>query len=118
MDNVELFPSRACHPAKVGKKLSGGEGRYFELKVFSHQPRSHTSVDHEFSGADRIAHDTKLSLKVAEALDREFRRADSNDAIVALLADPEVSWPGHRTRHVISPLAAQESSCGNIMLDR
>jgi len=103
MHYTERFTSRRAHPAKLGKKLSGGEGRYFELKVFSHQPRSHTSVDHEFSGADRIAHDTKLSLKVAEALDREFRRADSNDAIAALLADPEVSWPGYCTRNVVSP---------------
>lgn len=86
----ERFPLRVL-AAKVGKKLSGGEGRFFELKVFSYQPRSHTSVDHEFSGAHRIAHDTKLSLKVAEALDKEFRRADSNDAIAALLAEPEVS---------------------------
>lgn len=74
---------------KIGKKLSG-DGRFFELKVFSYQPRSHTSVAPEFSGAERIVHDMNLSLKVAEALDTEFRRADSADGIKALLAEPEV----------------------------
>lgn len=76
---------------KIGKKLSGGDGRFFELKVFPYQPRRHTSVAAEFSGAQRIVHDTNLSLKVAEALDTEFRRADSTDGIKALLAEPEVS---------------------------
>ena len=76
---------------KVGKKLSGGDGKFFELKVFSYQPRSHTSVAAEFSGAERIVHDTNLSLKVAEALDTEFRRVDSADGIKALLAEPEVT---------------------------
>ena len=75
---------------KIGKKLSGADGRFFELKVFSYQPRSHTSVATEFSRAERIVHDTNLSLKVAEALDTEFRRADSTDGIKTLLAEPEV----------------------------
>eukprot|EP00752_Nemacystus_decipiens_P006120 g5520.t1 len=76
--------------SKMGKKLSGADGRFFELKVFSYQPRSHTTVAPEFSRAERIVHDTKLSLKVAEALDAEFRRSDSADTIKALLAEPEV----------------------------
>lgn len=84
------FPRRTLSFAgKIGKKLSG-DGRSFELKVFSYQPRSHTSVAPEFSGAERIVHDTNLSVKVAEALDTEFRRADSADGIKALLAEPEV----------------------------
>lgn len=86
---TERFPS-LMFAGKIGKKLSG-EGKFFELKVFSYQPRSHTSVAHDFSGAQRIVQDTKLSLKVAEALDTEFLRADSTDGIKALLAEPEVS---------------------------
>ncbi|CAM9543352.1 unnamed protein product, partial [Ectocarpus sp. 6 AP-2014] len=74
---------------KIAKKQSG-DGRYFELKVFSYQPRSQNSVDHDFSTANRVAHDTKQSLKVAKALDEEFRRAESTDGITALLAEPEV----------------------------
>lgn len=87
--NIHTFPLH-LFTGKIGKKLSG-DGRFFELKVFSYQPRSHTSVAPEFSAAERIAHDTNLSLKVAEALDTEFRRADSADGIKALLAEPEVS---------------------------
>lgn len=79
--------------AKIAKKQSG-DGRYFELKVFSYQPRSQNSVDHDFSTANRVAHDTKQSLKVAKALDEEFRRAESTDGITALLAEPEVSAQG------------------------
>lgn len=77
--------------AKIGKKLSSGDGKSFDLKVFPYQPRSHTSVEHEFSTASRIVVDTKLSLKVAEALDKEFGKTDSPDNISALLAEPEVS---------------------------
>lgn len=59
--------------------------------MFPYQPRSHTSVEHEFSTASRIVEDTKLSLKVAKALDMEFRKTDTPDNITALLAEPEVS---------------------------
>ncbi|CAM9269748.1 unnamed protein product [Scytosiphon promiscuus] len=75
---------------KLAKKLSGGDGKHFELKALPYQPRSHTSVEADFSAAHRIAHDTNQSLKVAEALDIEFNRTDSNDSITALLAEPEV----------------------------
>lgn len=76
--------------AKTSKKTSHGDSKFFELKTFSYKPRSHTSVDHEFSKAKRIVHDTKQSLKVAEALDAEFGRTDMPDGISALLRDTEV----------------------------
>lgn len=83
---------RACWmAAKIGKKLSGGDGKSFELKVFPFQQRSHTLIEHEFSTASRIIEDIKLSLKVAEALDKEFLKTYSPDNITALLAEPEVS---------------------------
>lgn len=75
----------------MSKKVSNGDSKYFELKTFSYKPRSHTAVDHEFSEAKRIVHDTKQSLKVAEALDEEFGRTGMPESIAALLREAEVS---------------------------
>lgn len=94
---TNAFRRVCCMAAKIGKKLSGGDGKSFELKVFSYQPRSHTSVEHDFSTARRIVEDKKLSLKVAEALDKEFRRTDSTDSVTALLAESEVSYQEYLT---------------------
>lgn len=77
--------------AKVSKKVSSGDSKYFELKTFSYKPRSHTAADHDFSEAKRIVHDTKQSLKVAEALDEEFGRTHMPESIAVLLREPEVS---------------------------
>lgn len=79
--------------AKVSKKVSNGDSKFFELKTFSYKPRTHTAADHDFSDAKRIVHDTKQSLKVAEAMDEEFGRTYMPESIAALLRETEVRPP-------------------------
>lgn len=83
-----------CHAgwsAKQGKKTSHGDSKSFEIKVFAYKPRSEVSIDHGFSKAKRIVHDTKQSLRLAEALDAEFGRSESSDNISYLLREQSVS---------------------------
>lgn len=74
----------------MSKKVSSGDSKFFELKTFSYKPRTHTAADHEFSDAKRIVHDTKQSLKVAEAMDEEFGRTYMPESIAVLLRETEV----------------------------
>ena len=74
----------------MSKKVSNGDSKYFELKTFSYKPRTHTAADHDFSDAKRIVHDTRQSLKVAEAMDEEFGRTYMPESIAMLLREPEV----------------------------
>lgn len=75
---------------KATKKAPYADSKHFELKTFPYKPRSHVSVEVEFSTAERIVQDTKQSLKLAEALDVETGRTDMSDSITSLLNDPEV----------------------------